>query len=88
MFLNTRLKLPGLLNHILYAISLLFLLFYNPKFKNSKFIIPLVIVFSFMSLSLTIDTLYKRYYVTPKSGSVAIEYNAEKTTNDNHFKTN
>ena len=41
-----------------------------------------------MSLSLTIDTLYKRYYVTPKSGSVAIEYNAEKTTNDNHFKTN
>ena len=70
------------------AFPLLFILFYNSKFKNSEFIIPLVIVFSFMSLSLTIDTLYKRYYVTPKSDSVAIECNVEKTTNEDIFKTN
>jgi len=47
------------------AFPLLFMLFYNSKFNNSKIVIPVVIVFSFFSLLFTINTLYTRYYVYP-----------------------
>ena len=46
---------------------LLFLLFYNIRLNYSKLVIPLVIVFSVISLSLTIYTIHQRYYTIPKT---------------------
>jgi uncharacterized membrane protein len=41
----------------------LFMMLYSRRFNVSKFIVALVIVYSFFSLSLTVNTIYKRYYV-------------------------
>jgi len=70
------------------SFPLLFMLFYNSKFNNSKIVIPVVIVFSFISLSFTINTLYTRYYITPKFESVTIKCDAENIARDNFFATN
>jgi len=67
---------------------LFFMLFYNSKFNYPKIVIPLVIVFSFISLSFTIKTLHKRYYVAPKFESIIIKCDAEKVTKENFFETN
>jgi uncharacterized membrane protein len=42
---------------------LLFLWFYNSKINYSKIVVPFVVTFSFLSLILTIFTLYTRYYI-------------------------
>jgi uncharacterized membrane protein len=67
---------------------LLFLLLYNTKINFVKNIAPIVIIFSFFSLSFTVRTLYKRYYVVPAFDSVNIKCNAEIISNDNRFLTN
>jgi uncharacterized membrane protein len=58
----------------------LFMLLYNTKFARLKIVIPLVIIFSFISLSFTINTLYIRYYFVPKSKTVRTELRAEEAT--------
>ena len=65
----------------------LFMLFYNTKFRYTKMVIPLVILFSFLSLSFTTHILYARYYVTPQFESLTITCDAEKIT-DQSFNTN
>jgi len=67
---------------------LLFMLFYNVKFYYSKIIIPVVIIFSFLSLTVTINTLYTRYYVAPIFESVTIKCDTENITKDTVFETN
>jgi len=51
---------------------LLFMLFYNRKINYSKYIAHIIIVYSLFSLSFTVNTLYKRYYVTPIIKTAAI----------------
>ena len=67
---------------------LFFMLFYKSNFNYAKIVIPLVIVFSFISLSFTIKTLHTRYYVEPKYESIIIKCDAEKVTKENFFETN
>ena len=54
------------------AFPLLFILLYNSKFNHSKPIVPIIIIFSFLSLLLTIKTLYTRYYDTTEFESTTI----------------
>ncbi|MBX3165622.1 MAG: DUF2142 domain-containing protein [Bacteroidetes bacterium] len=65
---------------------LFFMLFYNVKINNVKFLRLLIILFSFFSLSFTSYTLYKRYYV-PLVKTI-ITCDAETLSEDNSFKTN
>jgi uncharacterized membrane protein len=70
------------------AFPLLFLLLYNSTFHYPQMAKIIVIIFTIFSLSLTIKTLYIRYYVIPKFESVFIRCDAENITEDNRFKTN
>jgi hypothetical protein len=70
------------------AFPLLFILFYNTKYQNPRIVVPTIIIYSIISLSLTAGTLYTRYYVTPEIDSVAIRCDAEMVTKDNYFETN
>lgn len=67
---------------------LLFMLFYTVRSNHYKIIVPLIIVFSFVSLSFTINILYTRYYITPVFESVTIKCDAETITSNNVFATN
>ena len=69
------------------ALPLLFLLFYNSKFNYSGMVIPVVVIFSVISLSVTANTLYKRYYGTSVSDSYTIKCDAEKVTAENLYVT-
>ncbi len=51
---------------------LLFILFYNTKFNYTKLVKPLVIIFTIISLSITVKTIYSRYYVLSESKSAII----------------
>jgi len=67
---------------------LLFILFYNPALNNLKIVVPLVMLFSMIGLTLTTRTIYIRYYIPSEFESVTIFCNAEKVTGDNCFETN
>lgn len=67
---------------------LLFMLLYTVRFKYSKIVVPVVIVFSFLSLSFTVKTLYARYNIVPTFESVTIKCDTEDITKDNAFNTN
>jgi hypothetical protein len=67
---------------------LLFILLYNTRVSFPKIIVPLVVVFSFFSLSFTVITLYERYYVESVFDSVSIKCDAEVITKDNVYVTN
>ncbi len=67
---------------------LLFMLFYNMKFSYPKVVVFLVVLFSSISLSFTIDKLYVRYYILPQyEEPIIIKCDAENIT-EKSFNTN
>ncbi|MFZ4523267.1 MAG: DUF2142 domain-containing protein [Bacteroidales bacterium] len=67
---------------------LLFMLLYNAKFSYPKIVIPLVIAFSFASLSFTSNALYNRYYNASEFKTVSINCDSETVDAGHGFKTN
>jgi len=67
---------------------LLLILVYNHKFIKIKIVLPIVLIFSFISLSISLRTIYERFYIMPKSESVTIKCGAETVTKEYAFETN
>jgi uncharacterized membrane protein len=67
---------------------LFFMLWYNSKFNYSKIVVPLIVIFSFISLSITLHTLLKRYYIPAEFKCVTIKCDAERVSKDHHYVTN
>jgi len=69
------------------AFPLLFMLLYNSRLNNPRIIKPIVIIYLFICLSVTVQTLYTRYYVKPSFESAEIRCNAESITRENLYIT-
>ncbi|MFT5779985.1 MAG: putative membrane protein [Crocinitomicaceae bacterium] len=66
---------------------LLFMLFYTHKINLQRLLIPLVVLFSLGSLSISTKVIYERYYVPTEYDALIIKHGGEHMHNDGVFET-
>jgi uncharacterized membrane protein len=73
--------------YLIPAAPLLFLVFYNSRFRLQKIAVPIIILFSLFSLSFTVKTIHKRYFTITQYDTVKIHCDAERTVNYDQLST-